>query len=81
MLIFSEDKNKPKAQNKNSDDEEDEDEDDEEGGDSAAENKWGKGGINRPIMKTNKKYSLAPLHLAIEAGHLVCVLPIAKFTA
>ena len=35
------------------------------------EEKWGKGGINRPIMRVNHKYSMCPIHIAIEGDHLV----------
>ncbi len=51
------------------DDDEDEDEDDDKG--ASADDKWGAGGINRPITKSPQKYSLCPLHIAIEGGHLV----------
>ena len=37
------------------------------------EEKWGKGGINRPIMRANYKYSMCPLHIAIEGDHMVII--------
>lgn len=48
---------------------------DEVGEDKAVttEEKWGKGGINRPIMRANYKYSMCPLHIAIEGDHMVII--------
>ena len=79
ILYLTEDKGKAKTHDGDSDDEDDEEEDEDDAG-TAAEEKWGKGGINRPVMKTNKKYSLCPLHIAIEGGHLVCkVVTVVEF--
>ena len=49
---------------------------DDEGAEDKAvttEEKWGKGGINRPIMRANYKYSMCPLHIAIEGDHMVII--------
>ncbi len=50
---------------------EDEEDGEEDEGTESMVAKWGVGGINRPVMRANKKYSLCPLHIAIEGGHLV----------
>ena len=70
-MYLIEDKSTAKKRDDDSNDEDDEEENEDDAG-TAAEEKWGKGGINRPVMKTNKKYSLCPLHIAIEGGHVVC---------
>ncbi len=59
-----------KSKDADAEENEDEDGEDEEGTTSIVA-KWGVGGINRPVMRANKKYSLCPLHIAIEGGHLV----------
>ncbi len=66
---------KSKKSNEDSNEDIDEDEDDEEeDGDAAATaiiDKYGVGGIDRPVQRPNRFYGLCPLHIAIEAGHIV----------
>ena len=33
--------------------------------------KWGRGGVNRPVMRPNCWYGLCPIHFAIEEDHFV----------
>lgn len=55
-----------KKNGKNNDGGEDEEETNE------SSNRWGMGGINRPLMRVqNRYYSYCPIHIACEKGHLV----------
>ena len=71
-LYFAEENDKVKKSSDDDDEDDDGEDDEDDDAEATAEDKWGKGGIDRPVMRTNKQYSLCPIHMAIEGGHLVC---------